>query len=268
MKLAELFSAFAKHHTSAVILASGRGSRMNSEIPKQFMTVNGRTVLERSIDAFEECGYIDDIVVVVPAEYLRKTRDMVAYNNYKKVISVVAGGETRQASAFIGMENIPEKATHIAIHDAARCLVTPEMISMVTASAFRTGSSFASFAPKDTIKLLSKRATTETKDKQLIRSNLVCASTPQVFKVDVYRAGAYIARENGFIATDDCSLVENVGFTCHPVDCGDENIKITTPVDVYTAEFILKQRAIEQAKREQEEAEKKNKKSGKKAGKK
>lgn len=243
MKIGEILSAFAGHHTSAVILASGTGSRMKSDIPKQFMTINGRTVLERSIDAFEECGYIDDITIVVSEEYVDRVKDMVCFNGFKKVVSVVAGGNTRQESAFIGMEAIPAKATHIAIHDAARCLVTPEMIGTVAASAFRTGCSFASFKPKDTIKLISKNQVTETKDKQLKRSALVCASTPQIFKVDIYRAAAYLGRENGFVATDDCSLVESIGFACHPVDCGYENLKITDPVDVYTAEYILKQRA-------------------------
>lgn len=260
MKIGEIISAFAGHHTSAVILASGSGSRMNSETPKQFMTVNGRTILERSIDAFEECGYIDDITLVVSEDYIEHVKGMVAYNNYKKVINIVAGGETRQSSAFIGMEAIPAKATHIAIHDAARCLVTPEMISMVTASAFRTGCSFASFQPKDTIKLISKNQVTETKDKQLKRSLLVCASTPQVFKVDIYRAGAYMAKESGYVATDDCSLVERIGFSCHPVDCGYENLKITNPADIYTAEYILRQRAVEKMEKEEKKQKKVDKK--------
>lgn len=254
MKIGEILSAFAGHHTSAVILASGSGTRMKSDIPKQFMKINGRTVLEISIDAFEECGYIDDITLVVSDEHVNTVKDMVSYNGFKKVVNVIAGGTTRQESAFIGMEAIPAKATHIAIHDAARCLVTHEMISMVTASAFRTGCSFASFAPKDTIKLISKNQVTETKDKQLKRSSLVCASTPQIFKVDIYRAAAYLGRENGFVATDDCSLVENIGFACHPVDCGYENLKITDPIDIYTAEFILKQRAEERnAKKDKKE---------------
>ena len=247
MKIGEILSAFAGHHTSAVILASGTGSRMKSGTPKQFMMLNGRTVLERSIDAFEQCGYIDDITLVVPADYIDKVKDMVAYNGFKKIVAVVAGGLTRQESAFIGMEAIPANATHIAFHDAARCLVTPDMVSMVTTSAFRTGCSFASFQPKDTIKLISKSQVTETKDRQLKRSNLVCASTPQVFKVDIYRAGAYMAKDSGYAATDDCSLVEHLGFSCHPVDCGYENMKITTPADVYTAEFILRERALQKA---------------------
>ncbi len=261
MKIGQILSAIAGHHTTAVILASGSGSRFGGDTPKQLVPILGRTVLERSLDAFEECGYIDDIILVVSAECLEKAKDIVAYNGFKKVISIIEGGKTRQESAFIGMEALPKKTSHIAVHDAARCLVTPEMISMVAASAYRTGCSFASFKPKDTVKLITKNQITVNKDGQLKRDLLVCASTPQIFKVDVYRAGAYLAKQNGFVATDDCSLVEHIGFSCHPVDCGEENLKITTPIDVACAEFILKERAEKKALIEEE---KNSKKGGKK----
>ena len=244
------------HHLTAVILAAGSGERMGAEKPKQFLTVDGKSVLLRSIEAFEQSGYVEDIIIVTSADYVDTVKDLVTTHALCKVVSVIEGGATRFESAFSALQIVSEKTTHIAIHDAARCLVTPDMINDVAAAAFKTGAAFASSKPTDTIKLMTKDGITETKDKQLNRNKLIAASTPQIFDINKYRAGAYTAKREKYSPTDDCSLLEYVGFACHPVDVGNENIKITHPQDIATAEFILNQR-------KQIEAEKQAKKDAK-----
>ncbi len=238
----KLLSCFTGNNLTAVILASGSGTRMGGEIPKQFLEIDGKSLLERSVEAFEKAKYVDSIIIVTKKEYVGKIKEKYITANRPKIINVVEGGETRFLSAFAGMESCPEKTTHIAIHDAVRCLVTPEMIDKVAASAFRTGSSFASCTVSDTIKLVDKNKMTVTGKNQLVRSSLVAAQTPQIFKLTLYCAAAYTAKRDGFDPSDDCSLVENIGFPCHPVDCGSDNIKITEPKDIPVAEAILKVR--------------------------
>ena len=237
-----ILSCFTGNHLTAVILASGSGTRMGGDVPKQFIEINNKSVLQRSVEAFENAELVDSIIIVTKQEYKSKVEEQFLTTGHPKIIKVVTGGETRFLSAFAGMEACPEKTTHIAIHDAARCLVTPEMIDKVAASAFKTSSSFASCRSGDTVKLVDKNGLTLTGDRQLIRSSLVCAQTPQIFKFTLYCAAAYTAKKDGFSATDDCSLLEHIGFTCHPVDCGCENIKITSGQDIFTAEGILKAR--------------------------
>lgn len=247
------------HHLTAVILAAGNGERMGSNIPKQFLMIDGKSVLLRSVEAFESSGYVNDIIIVTSREYIPMIEQLVSTHGITKVVSVIEGGDTRFDSAFKALEIVSEKTTHISIHDAARCLVTPEMINDVAACAFKTGAAFAASKPTDTIKLMTKDGITETKDKQLNRNNLVAASTPQIFNVNMYRAGAYTAQKSHYQPTDDCSVVEYVGFSCHPVDVGYENIKITLPHDIATAEFILKQRKEKAAEEEAKKAAKKSK---------
>ena len=258
-KIRSILSKALGHHLTAVILAGGSGERMGADKPKQFLLVDGKTVLLRSVEAFEASGYVEDIIIVTPDDYIETVKELVDTHKLLKVVSVVGGGATRFESAFNALEIVSEKTTHIAIHDAARCLITTEMINDVAACAFKTGAAFAASKPTDTIKLMTKDGITETKDKQLQRNKLVAASTPQIFNVNMYRAGAYTARREKYQPTDDCSVVEYVGFACHPVDVGYENIKITLPQDIAAAEFILKMRAEKEAEEAAKKAAKKKK---------
>ena len=249
------------HHLTAVILAAGSGERMGADKPKQFLFVDGKSILLRSVEAFESSGYVKDIIIVTSADYVETVKDTVTTHNLKKVVDVIEGGDTRFDSAFNALRIVSDKTTHIAFHDAARCLVTTDMINDVVTAAFKTGAAFAAAKPTDTIKLMTKDFITETKEKQLNRNKLMAASTPQIFDVNMYRAGAYTAKREKYSPTDDCSVVEYVGFACHPVDVGNENIKITLPQDIATAEFILKQREIKKAEIEAQKAAKRSKKT-------
>ena len=231
---------FAKKRFSAVILAGGSSSRMGG-VSKQHQRLLGTPVAIYTLRAFESCSECEEIIVVSKADECPLFEEYRSEYGLKKLKTVLPGGKTRQESAFIGMKAIGEKISYIAIHDAARCLITPQQIGKVFTAATRTDAATAACPATDTVKFVSSAMKTETEG-QPDRSKLWNMQTPQIFYADLYRAAAYTAAEKGFAATDDCSLLENVGFGCTVVDCGRENIKITTPIDLVLAEAILKAR--------------------------
>jgi len=220
---------------SAIIVAAGNGSRIkrfpteSQKQTKQLTPLDGIPVVVRSILQFEECEFVDEIIVVAREDELSFYDDY----QFKKVKYVVKGGETRQQSVMNGFKYI--KSDYAAIHDGARCLVTTEMIERVAREAYIHGCATAAEKAKDTLKQSDADGfITATVD----RSQIWRAQTPQIFKTDIYRA----AIEQNIEVTDDCMLVENLGYKIKLVDCGYENIKITTPDDFYLAEAILKVR--------------------------
>lgn len=226
---------------SAVILCAGSGRRMGSNKTKQMMYLQDKPVIVHTLQTFDRCKFIDEIIIVAKADEINEYNQFICDFNLKKVTKVVEGGSTRQESAFEGLKNISEKATHIAIHDGARCLVTDEIIKAVCSVAVRHGAAAAASPASDTPKVVNIHGMTDL-EKSIDRSKLWLMQTPQVFKTDLYRAAAYIAKENSFIGTDDVSLIENIGFSCRLVNCGYENIKITTPIDLVIANAVLENR--------------------------
>ena len=126
----------------------------------------------------------------------------------------------------------------VAIHDAARCLITPEDITRVAVEAFSCGAAIAACKAKDTIKIVDHQRIKSTPD----RESMWQAQTPQIIKTDLYRACIYTAMEDGYKGTDDASLCERHGFEVRVVDTGYENIKLTTPIDLVIAEAVIKKR--------------------------
>ena len=142
--------------TSAVILAAGNSTRMSGE-NKQFMTVGGLTVLARTILAFESANCINEIVVVTKKELIADVIDLCEKYSAKKVTAVVPGGENREESAWLGFSEISDKSDFVAIHDGARCLVTPEMIEKVCVAAYNYGAATAAHRSTDSVKVSGKR---------------------------------------------------------------------------------------------------------------
>jgi 2-C-methyl-D-erythritol 4-phosphate cytidylyltransferase len=232
---------FAKKKFTAVILAGGSSSRMGG-LSKQHLRILGLPVSVHTVRAFEQSRFCSEIIIVSKADECPLFENYRKEYGFTKLTKVLEGGKTRQDSAFIGMKALSEDCSYIAIHDAARCLITPEQIDSVFLTAYRTDAATAACPATDTVKFVSQKGKTETSG-QPDRSKLFNMQTPQIFYADLYRAAAYTAKEQGFNATDDCSLLENVGFGCTVVDCGRENIKITTPVDLIIAEAILEERS-------------------------
>ncbi|MBQ4066455.1 MAG: 2-C-methyl-D-erythritol 4-phosphate cytidylyltransferase [Clostridia bacterium] len=219
--------------TSAVILAAGNGTRFGGKIKKQYVDILGIPAVVRTVQAFEQCELIDEIILVGDKEALGEL-----FSQYKseKLAMIVAGGETRQDSALLGFDSVSEKSKYVAIHDAARCLVTPEMIEATVKEAYKNRAAAAAHRSEDTVKIADKNGFIESTTD---RDKIWLVQTPQVFLNDVYRAAAYMAKKDGAVVTDDCMLCERLGFDIKLVECGRENIKLTGPDDLMLCEAIV-----------------------------
>ena len=269
-KIAEILRAVIgktdkKYYTSAVILAAGSSTRMGEGQSKQFLELCGLPVVARTVIEFEKSEFIDEIIIVAKEDEISKYDGFAEAYGITKPFKVIAGGETRQVSARNGVDAVNDKSKFIAIHDAARCLITQEMISRVCHSAYLHEAAILAIRAVDTVKIGDKNAfVEETPERKLAWQ----AQTPQVFKVNAFRAAAYIARDEKFEGTDDASLLEHIRIPVKLIEGSRENIKVTEPMDIYFAEAILKARADEEARRaaleEQRRLEEEKKKEEKK----
>ena len=209
----------------------------NDGTTKQMMRLRGIPVIVHTARAFDACPYIDDIIIVARREEIHVVEELMKEYGIRKFRRAVAGKETRQLSALAGFEAIETaKTKYVAIHDVARCLVTPGMIADVVSAAYATRAASAASRVVDTVKRANPDGfVLETLD----RETLWLAATPQVFSEALYRAAAYTAVHAGFTATDDMMLCERIGQAVKLVDCGGENFKITTKPDILRAEAVL-----------------------------
>ena len=233
---------YAKYN-SAIILAGGSSTRVGGNKTKQLIPILGVPTIVRTVSVFENCRFIDEIIIVARKDEISLYDEWRSEYGWEKVTKIVQGGEDRQASVLNGFKNVSDKSEFVYIHDGARCLITEKMIRSVGHAACMNGAAIAAQKATDTIKV--------AEDKKLStvdRNSVWLAQTPQVFMTEMYRAAAYTAKKNGTVATDDASLVEALGFEVVPVDCGKENMKITSPCDFAIAEAILKFRESEEKK--------------------
>lgn len=238
-----------KYYTSAVILAAGSSTRMGSEVTKQFLCVAGIPVVARSVIEFERSEFIDEIIIVAKKEEISSYEGFAEKYGITKPFKVIEGGETRQISARNGVDAVNGKSKFVAIHDAARCLITQDLISRVCHGAYLHKGAVLAIRATDTVKIGDKSAFVESTPERKLTWQ---AQTPQVFGVNAFRAASYIARDEGFEGTDDASLLEHIRIPVKLVEGSRENIKITEKCDVYFAEAVL--RAREEAKEKAEEA--------------
>ena len=221
---------------TAVIVAAGSSQRMGQD--KLTLTIGGMSVIERTLRAFESCESIHEIIIVTREDRLQEMADLGAKCGITKLRQVVVGGSTRAGSSLAGVTAASRRSTLIGIHDAARPLVTPDGIAAVYQAAKDHQAAAPVLPLKDTVK--------ELKDGKLVstppRENLAAVQTPQVFQADLIRAALSEAVQNQLPITDDCSAVEAMGIPIEPVDGWEENIKITTPLDVVIAEEMLRRR--------------------------
>ena len=222
--------------TAAVIVAAGQSTRMKG-VSKQFLELEGIPVLAHTLRAFQRSRFIDQIVVVARAEDRERVEQLRRQFRITKLTAVVEGGATRAQSVRRGVAAIHKSMRFVAIHDGARCLVTPEMIRQVLRAAYRYNAASAAASVTDTVKLATRRGFIE---KTVDRDRVFLASTPQAFHVDLYHAATTLAAGKDF--TDDNQLMEHARIPVKLVDVGADNIKITTPEDIGRAEDILARR--------------------------
>ncbi len=226
-----------KKYTAAIILAAGLGSRMGGNVKKQMLPILGKSVIFRTLCAFNECDAVDEIVLAVHEDEAEYIKSEIA-PGFSKIKSVICGGKTRAESAKLAFEAVSDKAEYIAVHDGARCLITSAMISKVVSQAYDSGAATAGSYVTDTVKQLSADGLVK---KTIPRDTLFLASTPQAFKTELYKKALQNASDTDKI-TDDNMLIEMLGIPISAVDLGRENIKITTPKDIEYAEYIITKR--------------------------
>lgn len=223
--------------TSAIIVAAGDSTRMGYKLSKQLIPLNGHAAIEYTLQAFQRCPLIDEIVVVARSKDIENIAQ-IAFQ-FKKVSSVTAGGATRMESVAKGVRAADKRVTHYAIHDGARILITPEDIEKVLNAAFECGAAAPGTPVTDTIKKVDDNGIIlSTPD----RSSLWAVQTPQVFEKELYRRAMRNALENELSVTDDCSMVEALGESVRIVRGEYTNIKLTTRTDIAVAEALLSKR--------------------------
>lgn len=197
-------------------------------------------VIVHTLRALEYSPCIQEIVIVTREDLIVPISKLCADNFLTKVTKVVLGGETRAHSVQKGITEVSEKAELIAIQDGARPLLTAEILEEVILSAAKCGAAAPAIPVKDTIKRAANGVVEETPD----RSQLFAVQTPQVFEADLIRAAMYHVVEKQLPVTDDCSAVERLGMKVTLTKGSEENIKITTPSDLFVAEAMLQWREI------------------------
>ncbi len=237
--IAEPLVQIAANYTGAVILAAGNSTRMGGKINKQLYELGGKPVLAHTLLAYQKCPLINEIVVVTRPDDFYTVFDIAKKYGIKKLKRITAGGKTRQESAKNGVNKLSESVKYVAIADGARCLTTPQQITNVCLKAYRHKAASAAHAVADSMKRSSPSGfVTETVD----REHLWAVQTPQIFHTALYQAALFHAQRTDFTATDDNALIEHLGYRIRLVECGYENLKITTKEDLALAEAILAQR--------------------------
>jgi len=221
---------------TAIILGAGSGSRMQSDKNKMLMELLGKTVIQRSVEAFLAIKEVDEIIVTAREQELDAYISL--FENEDRVTFVI-GGETRQQSVKNALETIDEAAL-VIIHDGARPLIREQEILKTIEAAKRYKAAAVGVPVKDTIKVVdSKGYVRKTPD----RSKLFAVQTPQIFDFAIYQEAMRRVEKIGADYTDDCQLIEVAGGKVKMVTGDYSNIKITTPDDIALAEAILLKRA-------------------------
>ncbi|MCK5231217.1 MAG: 2-C-methyl-D-erythritol 4-phosphate cytidylyltransferase [Desulfobulbaceae bacterium] len=221
---------------AAIIPAGGIGRRMGLPVPKQFIELSGIPILVRTIRVLNQVESIREIVLAVPDDHIHQSREMVERFGFDQVVRVVPGGATRQDSVLSGLESLSSDIELVVVHDGVRPFVKSDLIAACIEVAERDGAAIAAIPVKDTLKAVSKG---NKIDETVSRIGLWQAQTPQVARVSLLRAAFAAVKRDGFIGTDEASLLEHIGCTVTIVEGARENIKITHPDDLSVAEALL-----------------------------
>ena len=223
---------------TALVAAAGSSTRMGG-INKLLQPLDGVPVLVRTLTALQRAGRIDEIVVAAREEDVVEISRLCRTYGITKCAKVVRGGESRTHSVLLAALEARPDAALLAVQGGARPLVTPELIDAVAEAAARTAAAAPAVPVKDTVKVVRADGTV---DRTLDRDALRAIQTPQIFEASILKAALQSALEAGAAVTDDCSAVERLGKRVYLVEGDEENLKITTPVDLLLAEAILKDR--------------------------
>ena len=220
-----------------LIPAAGKGSRMAHSVKKPYLKLAQKPILAHTIQRFEQNSAVDAIFVIVDQADFRDCRAAVLRPYpFTKVQELVEGGETRQMSVYNGVRALSADVDFVIVHDGVRPFVTDDVIFECLTAADECGAAVAAVPVKDTIKVANESSfIVETP----VRDRLWAVQTPQVFRKSLLEEAHQVAQARQLTATDDASLVEQLGFPVKLVKGSYANLKITTPIDLKVAEVLI-----------------------------
>jgi 2-C-methyl-D-erythritol 4-phosphate cytidylyltransferase len=222
---------------SAIIVAAGKGIRMNDLTRKQYLDFAGRPILAHSVMVFDTCELIDKIFLVLPKEdieYCRK--NIVPLMELRNGLNLVPGGEERQNSVYNGLQAMDKKTDTVVIHDGVRPFIQPDELESCILGARKFGACILGIPAGDTVKCVDESGFIE---KTLSRDSIWLAQTPQAFKYELIIKAHETARRDGYTGSDDASLVERLGVGVKIIRGSKNNIKITVREDLVIARAML-----------------------------
>jgi 2-C-methyl-D-erythritol 4-phosphate cytidylyltransferase len=218
-------------NTVVLIPAGGIGARLGRRTPKQFLALGGGSILAATVAHFARHPAVCAIVVAAPAAHVNRAGLALRRVGRRGVITVVAGGPTRQESVWLALQAAPGDVDLVIVHDAVRPFITRRLIDAVVGAARRSGAAVCALPLSETV----KRVRGDEVETTIDRSGLWTVQTPQVFRADLLREAHEKARRDGVVGTDDAALVERLGHPVKVVGGLPENLKITTPEDLRRA---------------------------------
>jgi len=220
---------------TAIIVAGGTGQRMGAELPKQFLAIEGKSILLHTVSQFVAAFYDINFVIVLPADYIQQGQDLIVSSGFTQHIQIVAGGDTRFQSVKNGLAHVDADAI-VFVHDAVRCLLTPALIQNCYQQAVEKGSAIPAVRSTDTIRMFEG-----AKHHLVNREHVMMIQTPQTFKAALLLNAFEQVYQSAF--TDEANVVEASGTEVYLIEGEYENIKITRPLDLAIATYILANRA-------------------------
>ncbi|MEY2572788.1 MAG: 2-C-methyl-D-erythritol 4-phosphate cytidylyltransferase [Verrucomicrobiota bacterium] len=223
---------------TAIIVAAGNSQRMGFD--KLLALLGDKPVLAHTIDAFERTASVNEIILVARPDRLREFEELVRQNNFEKVGRVIAGGEQRQDSVSAGLEQLNAAATFVAVHDAARPLVTPEQIERLLELARQHGGAALAEPITNTVKRADENLVVTG---SVPRENLYAMQTPQIFARHLLEKAYAAVAANNLSVTDEVSALELLGAKVVLLPNDEWNVKITYPRDLFLAQTVLARRS-------------------------
>lgn len=232
------------NHIIAILPAAGLGTRMGSDLPKQFLELEGAPILIHTLRRIASCDSVSEVIVATRADEIGRLEERIRREGFQQPVRVIKGGDTRQESVAAALEYVSNEVELVLVHDAVRPFVTREQVSRVIDEARKCHAAILGVPAMDTVKEV-KRATLP-EDVALItatipRERVVLAQTPQVFATRLLKEAFARAKADGLAASDEAGLVERLGHDVHVVQGSERNIKITRPFDMELAQFYLEQ---------------------------
>ena len=219
---------------TAIIVAGGTGQRMGATVPKQFLAIEGKSILLHTVNQFVAAFADINFVIVLPADYIQEGQNLIESSGLTQIVQFTAGGETRFQSVKNGLAHVTPDAI-VFVHDAVRCLLTPVLIQSCYHQAVEKGSAIPAVSSTDTIRILES-----AKHHVVDRENVMMIQTPQTFNAALLIKAFEQAYQPSF--TDEANVLEASGTEVYLIEGEYENIKITRPLDLAIAEFILAKR--------------------------